>query len=44
MSKEGGLQLVHGKPRTLAFADNVRKDFKLLELDEAVLQELLDTG
>ncbi|GAB4813586.1 hypothetical protein N2152v2_000632 [Parachlorella kessleri] len=44
MASDGGLTLAPGNPRTLAFTDSVRKDLKLLELDEDLLQELLQSG
>ena len=44
MACDGGLQLAPGNPRTLAFTDSVRKDLKLLELVEDLLQELLLSG
>ena len=44
MASEGGLQLAPGNPRTLAFTNSVRKDLKLLELEEDLLQELQQSG
>ena len=38
------LALEPGKPRTLAYAENVRKDLTLLELDEGLLEELMRDG
>ena len=38
------LRLAPGRPRTLAFVEGARKDLRLLELDEALLQELLQSG
>ena len=38
------LQLGLGQPRTLAYGKAIRKDLKLLEVDEELLEELLHTG
>ena len=38
------LALEPGKPRTLAYCDDVRKDLTLLELDEGLLEELMRDG
>ncbi|PSC68596.1 sister chromatid cohesion DCC1 [Micractinium conductrix] len=38
------LQLSTGQPRTLVWAEGIRKDVKLLEVDEDLLQELLADG
>lgn len=38
------LQLAPGQPRTLAYGQAIRKDLKLLEVDEELLDELLHTG
>ena len=37
-------QLAPGQPRTLAYGQAIRKDLKLLEVDEELLDELLHTG
>ncbi len=38
------LHLAPGQPRTLAYSSAIRKDVKLLEVDEELLGELLQTG
>ena len=38
------LQLSAGQPRTLAYSQAIRRDLKLLEVDDTLLQELLQTG
>ena len=38
------LHLAPGQPRTLAYGQAIRKDLKLLEVDEELLDELLHTG
>ncbi len=44
MASASQLQLTLGQPRTLAYSEASRKDVKLLEVDETLLQELLQTG
>ncbi|KAL4439418.1 hypothetical protein ABPG77_008747 [Micractinium sp. CCAP 211/92] len=38
------VRLAAGQPRTLAYAHGIRKDLRLLEVDEDLLQELLTDG
>ena len=38
------LQLDQGKPRTLCYGDAMRRDLKLLEVDEELLLELQRDG
>lgn len=38
------LPLRWGQPRTLAYSQAIRKDLKMLEVDEGLLQELLSSG
>jgi hypothetical protein len=38
------LQLEPGKPRALRYGDAMRRDLKLLEVDEELLQELQRDG
>ncbi len=38
------VRLAAGQPRTLAYAHGIRKDLRLLEVDEDLLQELLADG
>ena len=38
------IHLDAGRPRVLAFQTKLRRDLKLLELDESLLAELLETG
>lgn len=40
----GPLQLAPGAPRTLAYGRAIRRDMRLLEVDEGVLGELLEGG
>ena len=38
------LGLKPGKHRTMSFAPNVRSDFRLVEVDEGVLKEIVASG
>ncbi len=42
--KMAPLQIAAGQPRTLAYSQAIRKDIKLLEVDEGLLDELLQSG
>lgn len=44
MSNANALNLAPNCPRNFAFAPEVRTDFRLLEVDEHVLQEVLANG
>ncbi|KAL4437232.1 hypothetical protein ABPG75_004371 [Micractinium tetrahymenae] len=44
MSGAQQVRLAAGQPRTLAYANGIRKDLQLLEVDEELLQELLTDG
>lgn len=43
-TKAKPLELLPGQARTLAYGENLRTDYRLLECDEALLEQVLAGG